>query len=315
MKHVDLGSLTSASWYAYSDEAILKGNIFNHKRKAASLLLPSSSPNNKWNLFSSSSFGLSHYVSGSGFNYRIRKFMLTGAKDPHLYKEDELYHLIYVRKTVTYNFKTKVKDKGYRICHKSSYDLLDWTDEKVLLRSINVFGQEVKIENPCLVKDNHEYRLYFAYGNKTIYDTNKKVPEAITYSISSSLDAAFHSIESPLLVSMPDDPYTNLGIGKFRIVKLSDGYAALNISYYYDKENDKSQSVIRLLSSKDGQNFTQEKVLFYKPAKGWASYHISSIDAQYEEAEQSWYCIFTASEKKGLFEVWGTGLLLTTERY
>ena len=314
MINTSLSTLTNASWCAYSDEAILKGNILNHKRKAASLLLVKDSPNNKWNMFSSSLFGLSHYVSGSGFNYQIKKFMMLGAKDPHLYKEDNLYHLLYVRHIKSYDFKTKTKDSGYRICLKSSYDLQDWSSEKVLLRSINLFGKEVKIEDPCLVKIGREYRLYFAYGEKTIYDTNKKVPQGITYASSGSLDSSFVFSEKSILRSLPDDKYTNLGIGKFRIVQLNDGFAALNISYYYDKEKDKSQAVIRLLSSEDGIVFKQEKVVFYKPDKGWASYHISSIDAQWEESEKTWYCIFTASYKKGLFSIWGTGLLLASNR-
>ena len=314
MYNVGLKSLTNVSWYAYSDEAILKGNFINHKRTSASLLLPKDAPNYKWNLFSSSFFGLSHYISTSGFNYQIRKFMMLGAKDPHLYKENEVYHLVYVRHYPSYNFKTKTRETGYRICLKSSIDLLQWSNEKILLKSRDIFSSDVKIESPCLVKVGSDYRIYFAYGDDAIYDTGQKVPKAITYSSASSLDGVFSPIALPIRESLPDDPYTNLAIGKFRIVELSDGFAALSISHFYDREKDKSQAVIRLLSSEDGINFKSEKTVFFSPEKGWASNYISSVDATYEESERTWYCLFTASEKKGPFNIWGTGLLLTSNR-
>ena len=120
----------------------------------------------------------------------------------------------------------------------------------------------------------------------------------------------------PLLAPNADDPYHNMAVGSVRVVKLADGYVALQCAYGWDKRAGKSISTLVQLESSDGIAWktAMRKPLLTLPKEGWASSYIVSCDVNYKESEACWYCYYSANRRYGrIFAPESVGLLLGKE--
>ena len=73
-----------------------------------------------------------------------------------------------------------------------------------------------------------------------------------------------------------------------------------------------------LLTSEDGINFEEKRVIMPPVKTGWASRYITSCDAIYRAEEKAWYCYFSANgvseDLKFIKGRESLGLLIGSER-
>ena len=150
-----------------------------------------------------------------------------------------------------------------------------------------------------------------------MYDTRQKTTARLMYAESDYLDKEWRVNPEPLLEIEPDSEYRNLAVGSVRIVPCSDGLAAFECAYSYDREKNRSTSCVLLLTSQDGKDWKTEKVIQNTAEEGWASRYITSVDVRYKDGENTWYCYYSANgyvEKFGMkFVKESLGLLLGTD--
>lgn len=209
----------------------------------------------------------------------------------------------------TFRSRKKVKDvtkKGSRIMLSSSFDLMKWSEPRVILEAKDISGtsyrmRESRVSRPNLVYWEGRYRLYFGAGDTRIYDSHQKTTVSFMMAESDNIDGPYKPYNGKLVTIDPDSRYRNLATGGIRVVPLADALVAFESSYYYDVEENRSRCALLLLSSLDGIAWKDEKVILSSPLQGWSSRAITGCDAKYIDAENTWYCYYSASERLRLF--------------
>ena len=150
-----------------------------------------------------------------------------------------------------------------------------------------------------------------------MYDTGQKTTSKLMYAESDYLDREWRVNPEPILEIEPDSEYRNLAVGSVRIIPHSDGLAAFECAYSYDREKNKSTSSVLLLSSQDGLEWKTERVIQKTAESGWASRYITSVDVRYKDGENTWYCYYSANGYREFcgfrFVKESLGLLLGTD--
>jgi len=324
MRYAPLESLSSAVWYAYSDEPIEKGKWYKPWLSDPCIIAPEESPDHLWHLFAHTWIGVEHFTSPSGFDWRKEKTVIFRGHSPSVYREGDRYFLVYEIHDRDYNGKKKLRDKKAhsRINMSISTDLMLWSSPKTILDSLSVpFASDYsvpRISRPQIVYWEGMYRLYFGASHSVLPDSSQKATSYLAYAESNTVDGVYTVNAKPMLGKDRDGKYTNLALGSVRIIPCSDGLAALNCCYYYDKDKKMSRSLLRLLTSADGIEFKHSRILLPPAEKGWASRYITGCDAIYREDESSWYCYYSANchERKPFLNFYSEslGLLLGQNR-
>ena len=319
MRYQSMDKLLDAYWYSFSDEPIATRANFTPRLCDPAYLLPDESPDGLWHLFAHTWVGVEHFTSTSGLEWKREHLVFFRGHSPFIFKEGNVYYLIYEMHDKLLWGKTKYKSKDSRIMMCTSSDLALWSEPKLILDSSKITKAKCKsgamrVSRPQLVQAGGHYRLYFGAGEALLYDTKQKVTERLMCAESEFIDGPYNVLPVPLMETEPDSEYRNLAVGSMRIVPCSDGFAALECAYFYDEKKNKSSSALLLLTSHDGLKWKDEKVLQMTAETGWASRYISSADLRYKENEDSWYCYYSANsltKKFGLgFVKESLGLLL-----
>lgn len=322
MHYQELEKIESAYWYSYNDEPIpTKGfiNIYD-----PSYILPEESPDGLWHMFAHTVLGLFHLTSTSGLEWKKEHLILYRAHSPFIFKEGNTYYLFYeIHDRTSFSKKNDNYNSASRIMVISSTDLLLWSEPKLVLDSTKIARAQykdgpVRVSRPQIVEVDGGYRLYFGAGETRIYDTKQKATARLMYAQSDFLTHGYRVNPEPVLDIDGDDPYRNLATGSVHIVQCSDGVAAVECAFSYDREKRKSTSNILLLTSKDGIEFKFNKVIQSTPLEGWAGRYITSADVRYKESEKSWYCYYSANSMRRWFIFpyvkESLGLLLATDK-
>lgn len=321
MRYQPLSKITDSYWYAFNDEPIATRGAL--KLCDPAYLLPEESPDGLWHMFAHTWIGLEHFTSTSGLEWRREHLITWRAHSPFIFREGGTYWLFYEIHDRT-NFSKKSDDSisASRIMVISSNDLMLWSKPKLVLDSTKIKRAQykdgpVRVSRPQLIEWEGRYRLYFGAGETRMYDTRQKTTARLMYAESDYLDKEWRVNPEPLLEIEPDSKYRNLAVGSVRIVPCSDGLAAFECAYSYDREKNRSTSCVLLLTSQDGKDWKTEKVIQNTAEEGWASRYITSVDVRYKDGENTWYCYYSANgyvEKFGMkFVKESLGLLLGTD--
>ncbi len=321
MRFQQLEKIEKAYWYSFSDEPILtRGSL---RLCDPSYILPEESPDGLWHMFAHTWVGLEHLTSTSGLEWKRQHIIVMRGHSPFIFREGSIYYLFY--ETHSRTTLNKNKDsylKSSRIMVTTSTDLQLWSEPKLVLDSTKITRAQykdgnVRISRPQIIEKGGVYRLYFGAGETRMYDTGQKATARLMYAESDFLDHDYRVNPEPILDIDGDDEYRNLAVGSVHIVQCSDGVAAFECVYAYDKKRNKSTTNILLLTSTDGVDFKFNKVIQPTPESGWASRYITSLDVRYKESEKSWYCYYSAN---GIKKYWifsrvkeSLGLLLGAE--
>ncbi len=313
--------LQNCYWYSFNDEPIAtRGAI---RLCDPCYLLPEESPDGLWHMFAHTFVGVEHLSSTSGLEWKREHLIVARAHSPFIFKEGNTYYLFYEIHDRTSFFKRNDNSISCsRIMVTSTTDLLLWSEPKIVLDSTKITRAQykdgnVRVSRPQIIEINGSYRLYFGAGETRIYDTNQKATARLMYAQSDFLDRDYRVNPEPIIDIEPDSKYRNLAVGSVHIVPLSDGVAAFECAFSYDKEKRKSTTNMLLLTSEDGLSFSFDKVVQRTPEEGWASRYITSVDCRYKEAENTWYVYYSANGYRKLGPITyvkeSLGLLLGTD--
>ena len=300
MRYTPWDTLESSGWYSFNDEPVEGSSLIAPRLSDPTILLPAESPDGRWHMFCHTWLGVHHYTSSSGFNWHHEKLLFWRGHSPCIYREGSLYYLLYENHDKEWGRKKDITKKGSRILISSSSDLITWSEPRIILEAETVSYASYRegyprVARPQLIEWEGRYILYFGVGEARMFDTGQKTSVKFSCATAEFIEGPYKVQKEPLLTIDPLSETRNLAVGSIRIVPCSDRIAAVECSYIYDREKNRSRSLMLLLSSTDGFTFETEKVMQTQPETGWSSRAITACDLKYMEEDSTWYCYYSAN--------------------
>ncbi|EMN00690.1 glycosyl hydrolase, family 43 domain protein [Leptospira noguchii str. 1993005606] len=285
-------------WKLYPKNPVLESPPFTPLIADPSLLLDTESPDGKFHLFCHTLFGIHRYESEDGFRWDSGRLLFRHTMRPFIYKENNIFYLLYERYTpfqIVLSWFTFWKwDSHIEI--RTSKDLKNWSSAKKILEPsldwhINArYGKS--IGNPCLVKIEDKYRLYYSASLSFIPDCGFCEPTYIGVAESDKILGPYKSLKDPLI--SPDTYNRNLAAGSIKVLKTENGFVGFENCIYQDS-NGRSGSSIYLLNSFDGikWDFLFQKPIL-SPSSDWMKSHIYAMDIKFHPIIKKWFLYFNA---------------------
>ncbi len=264
MKNLTVNQIINAD-FKISSRPILKPFHGSFVVADPSMLTPDNCHDGKWHMFFHTTFGIFHFVSDNGIDFKKVQKVTNRAMRPNINYIDGKYYLFYERTRPLFfnalNVVNAVKWKS-EIYVVESADLLNWSVPRPVITNTRDYENSergMSISNPFLLQENGVNRLYYSCGLTYIKDCGFCEPTHISYAESKRVDSGYISAEKPLISPDKNDPYLNLCSGCLKVYKLSDGYIGIQNGIY--EKDGKSHSAIILLTSADGLKFEFNKML------------------------------------------------------
>ncbi|MBQ2846733.1 MAG: glycosyl hydrolase family 43 [Clostridia bacterium] len=265
MNNLSVSQIINANFKIHQSSPILKPFHGSFVVADPSLLTPDNSHDEKWHMFFHTTFGIFHFVSNDGIDFKKVQKITDRAMRPNINRIDGRYYLFFERTRPLFfnalNVVNAVKWKS-EIYVVESTDLLHWSEPKPVITNTRLFEKSergMSISNPFLLRENGISRLYYSCGLTFIKDCGFCEPTYISYAESKSINSGYVSAEKPLISPDKNNPYLNLCSGCLKVYKLCDGYIGIQNGLY--EKCGKSHSAIILLTSPDGLEFEFRKIL------------------------------------------------------
>jgi len=243
-------------------------------------LAPGETPDERWHLIAHSVWGLHHHVSDDGVTWRREGgVVVPRAIRPFLFRESGRYHLLY--EAVQHMLPWLPWQS--RIELRSSVDLRTWSAPRTLLLPSLPWhrrGSGAAVGNPCLIRVEGRYRLYYSAGLVRLEDCGFDEPAHIGVAEAATPEGPFSPDVQPILGPDPADPWARLGAGAMKVIRVEDGWVGFQNGITLDDQG-RSRSAIRLLGSQDGRRFTplSDKPIL-APGQGWKQSHVTALDVR-----------------------------------
>ncbi len=179
---------------------------------------------------------------------------------------------------------------------RTSGDLKTWSEPKTILRPSLDWHADPRygksIGNPCLVKADGKYRLYYSASLTLIPDCGFCEPTYVGVAEADQISGPYEPFQSPLI--SPDTSCRNLAAGAVKVLKTEDGYVGFENCIYRNSAG-RSGSAIYLLRSSDGLawDFLSQKPIL-APTSGWMKSHIYALDVKFHSTQKRWFLYFNA---------------------
>lgn len=265
MKNLTIAQVLNADFKVGEESPILKPFDGSFVVADPSLLLPEESVDNKWHIFLHTTLAVYQLTSDDGIHFENPKKVVGRAMRPNINKVGDTYYLFYERTRSLFmnalNVVNLVKWNS-EIYVTESKDLVNWSEPKPVIKNTRDYEKSERgtaISNPFLVRENGVNRLYYSCGMTYIDDCKFCEPTHISYAESSEITEGYASAATPLISPDKSNPYLNLCSGCLKVYKLKDGYIGIQNGIY--EKDGKSHSAIFLMTSKDGLEFSFEKML------------------------------------------------------
>lgn len=264
MNNITVNQIINAD-FKISSRPILKPFHGSFVVADPSMLTPDNCHDGKWHMFFHTTFGIFHFVSDDGIDFKKVQKVTNRAMRPNINYIDGKYYLFYERtRPLLFNALNVVNAVKWKseIYVVESTDLLNWSLPRPVITNTRDYENSergMSISNPFLLQENGVNRLYYSCGLTYIKDCGFCEPTHISYAESKRVDSGYVSAEKPLISPDKNDPYLNLCSGCLKVYKLSDGYIGIQNGIY--EKDGKSHSAIILLTSADGLNFEFNKIL------------------------------------------------------
>lgn len=246
-------------------------------------LPPEQCPDSQWHLWAHSMFSLCSYRSLDGISWERGKPVTGSAlRAQILSAADGLpggYRLTYEKSRL---FIPSVRSWSSWIESRTSGDLQTWSQPQDLLTPTLLWHHSGKlgqsVSNPCLVKCDDRWRLYYSAGLTMIPDCGFPEPTHIGVAEGPSPAGPFEPLPEPLL--SPGDGPAGFASGALKVLRVADGWVGFQNAITYDGIH--SASAIWALGSDDGVNWS---TLADRPALGpggqhWRSTHVYALDVR-----------------------------------
>jgi hypothetical protein len=268
-----------------------------------SFLFPEETPDGTWRLFAHTAFAIHDFSSDDGLRWRDRGVVAWNAMRsfvrafPDGYR---LYYEAYRPLAIPLQLLPRRPTWRSRIEVRPSRDLARWSPPRVLVEPTLPWQRDERlgsaVGNPCLVRGGGRWLLYFSASLAYVPDCGFDEPRFIGLATAESLDGPFAVAAHPV-IDPSDDPLPGvLGAGSMKVLRLDDGFAALQNKIYRDAAG-ASRSALFLLRSADGarwESARDEPLL--SPDEGWRRSHVYACDARFREADARWYLYYNARD-------------------
>lgn len=226
-----------------------------------SVLTPEATPDRKWHLFTSSIFGVQQYVSVNGLDWKLVPKIISGLSyRPFISKDGGKYYLFYEKVKPMSLYKFPFYDSSIEL--RSSADLVTWSKPTKILSKRG----SGNIGNPCVVKVNKEYHLYFSSSLVYLPDLRFCEPRIIKVATSKSIVGPYRFLYKSALSRGQNTP----NVSSCRVYKTTLGFICLQTNIYKKNNTRPSSSAIFLGTSPDGVHWSFKKEPILKPSgKGW----------------------------------------------
>lgn len=265
MKNLTVSQIANANFKISGTSPIIKPFHGSFVVADPSLLTPEESHDGKWHMFFHTTFGVFHFESDDGIDFKKVHKVANRAMRPNINRIDGRYYLFYERtRPLFFNALNVVNAVRWKseIFVVESTDLMNWSAPKPVITNTRDYENSdrgMAISNPYLLQENGVNRLYYSCGLTYIKDCGFCEPTYISYAESKDIAENYVSAEKPLISPDKNDPYLNLCSGCLKVYKLKDGYIGIQNGIY--EKDSKSHSAIILLTSADGLKFEFNKVL------------------------------------------------------
>ena len=230
-----------------------------------SVLTPDQATDGQWHMFLHTTFGVYHFRSTDGIDFRRVQKVARNAMRPNINKVGDCYYLFYEKtRSLPANALTLVNLAKWKstLYVQTSPDLLHWSKPREVVATAGGYEKGPHgsaVSNPFLLPMGEGYRLYFSCGLTYIDDCGFCEPTYIHYATAPTADGPYTVDEAPILAPDQGVPYLNLCSGCLKVYRLADGYIGIQNGIY--RQNGASHSAILLLTSADGLRFDIDKVL------------------------------------------------------
>ena len=258
MLNLSFAEFLNLKFKLYEGNPVIKNPLTSFVIADPSVITPEISHDNNFHLFCHTFFGVYHYISDNGINFKKVQKIVPRAMRPNINYIDGKYYLFYekTRNVIANLFSLfGVKWKSEIFCTTST-DLKIWCEPFSVIKKTRPHEEDehgTAISNPFLINIAEKYRLYYSCGQTFIKDCGFCEPTHISFAESDSVDSGYISRETPIISPDKNVEYLNLCSGCLKVYKLKDCYIGLQNGLF--EKDGKSHSAIMLLKSDDGINF------------------------------------------------------------
>jgi hypothetical protein len=276
---ISRGQLRAYRWQDVGDAPLIPHPPLSPVIADPAVVAPEQSPDGLWHLFAHSSWGIHAYSSTDGRAWRDRGIAVWHAMRPWIFQESGSWSLLYEKYPAFGLTLTIMPGRTWRswIEMRVSRDLKRWQSPRILLEPTLPWhtrpGSGDAVGNPCLVRVNGRYRLYYSASLVRVPDCGFNEPACIGIAESDMVEGPYSPHQRPLLKAEPGDPHMNLSPGCIRVIALEDGWAGFQNGI--SLASGVSRSSILLLTSKDGLLWERASPTpIVSPGAGWKRSHV-----------------------------------------
>lgn len=240
------------------------------------VVLPEEAPDGRWHLFANTMLGIHHFTSGDGIRW-IRCGKVGPGWRAYVLADGGRFYMFSERFTVP-----QVRS---HIELRSSQDLWDWSEP------VRLLGPGLPWEgrfsrntgNPCVLKVEGRYRLYFSAGVVFLGDLGFCEPRYIGVAHADAVTGPYVKDERPMISPSGRDRYMNRGAGAIKVIfdKESGLFYGFNNGIYSDRDG-RTRSAILLLSSPDGLSWERAypEPIVCPGGGGWKNALVYQLDVK-----------------------------------
>lgn len=268
-----------------------------------SFLFPEETPDGAWRLYAHTAFGIGSFASADGVSWRNFGTVVRDAMRPFVRAFPDGYRLYYERTrplALPLQILPWRPRWNSRIEVRLSRNLAVWGPARTLVEPLLPWQRDERlgrsVGNPCLVRDGGRWLLYFSASLAFVTDCGFDEPKYIGMAAADSPDGPFTVAPSPVIDPAADPLPGVLGAGSMKVVRVDDGFVALQNKIYRDAAGS-SRSALFLLRSADGTRWTvarPEPLL--APDAGWRASHVYACDARFRASDARWYLYYNARD-------------------
>lgn len=295
-----LKDIRSLRWKDYSEDYLISHSALSPVLADPTFNFPEDSPDGLWHLFAHSIWGIHHFISREGIAWKDNGIAVANAMRPYLYHENGLFYLLYEKYPTLSLALSWIKGRKWfsEIAMRQSTDLKKWTGERILISPELPWhnsNDHKSVSNPCLLKVNGTYRLYYSASLVYIEDCGFNEPDCIGLAESGNISGPYTLLKDPVIRVNKADPWRNLSCGSIKVLQCEDGFAGFENGIYWNDLKKQSGSAIIVLKSSDGVawgRLIEGPIL--KPSIGWRRSHIYACDVRYNAKQDKWYMYYNA---------------------
>ena len=289
-------------WQEYEGNPLIEPPGFSPVVADPTFLFPHESPDGRYHLFAHALRGIYHYTSQDGAGWENQGRVCGNAMRPFVRKFGEAYYLFYesIRPFAMYLGWAAYRWRSFIACRRSM-DLKHCEKPCVALKPTLAWHSHpdygVSIGNPCVVRVDSGFRLYYSAGLVRLEDCGFNEPQFIGVAQADQIEGPYEALPEPLLAPDAGSRWRNLASGSIKVLATDDGFVAMQNGIYIDPETKHSGSAILRLHSDDGLTWRyadEEPVL--KPGPGWTRSHVYAFDVRPELDRSRWRLYFNARD-------------------